>query len=105
MSRRRRLTLQEHQRLAELLYQGKQCLFEAYRLAAPGCTVKELEPLERLWRLAGAIDKVTSRLDSKLFADAATRQDPPGTKLSKVYYDVEHRLATHGPTALVKESP
>lgn len=90
--RPRTLTLQEHERIGELLSQANEALLAAYKLAAHGFTVQELEPLERLWRTGGTLDKVISRLDSKLFREAHLRDDPPDTKLARVYYDVQRRL-------------
>ena len=99
VKRHRTLTLQEHERIGELLFQAQEALLEAYKLAAVGYTVQELEPLERLWRTAGTLDKVKSRLDSALFRDAPLRDDPPGTTLARVYFAVERRVQACAPAA------
>jgi hypothetical protein len=95
---KRPLTLEEHQRLGELLFQAEQCAFEAYNLARHICTKRELRPLEKLFAtgLWGPIERIRCLLDDKLFAAKTqlTRQHPGVTShdLMDVYYGVSRRL-------------
>lgn len=103
MSRHRPLTLPEHERLGELLWQAQESLYAAYQLASRSYTVADLAPLERLWRTGGAIDRLKSRLDSKLYRESLRGHFPQDAPLATVYYGVDKRLHAkrrrpHAPT-------